>query len=764
MDGSGARARDQGAAAPSGARRPSPAAPRGEFLDLPDLVRMLRRRRGLILGTVAGVTLLALLVVFSVTPQYSAEALLLIDTRKTNVIDMEAVVSGLQPEAAAVRSEIDVLQSRELAGKVLDTLGLAGDPDFNTSLRGEEKLLGIVAPSRLAAWEEGVLAWLAGRGLIAPLPAAADLTPAERQLQLTSRLVDTLLAHLTVTNDSRSYSIRITYTAARPALAARIANAFADLYLVDQLDAKFEATKRANAWLNDRVIDLRAQLAAAERAVETYRAEHRIALTDVRGTTAATQQMAELNAQLALASADRAAKESRLRQFQQALRAGTAEAEAPEVLQSPLIGQLRAQETEVVRKEADLAAHYGARYPALIDVRAELRDVRRQIATEINKIVGSLAQEAQSARIREQTLQQNLAELQQRNNQNNVADVRLHELEREAQSNRVMYENFLTRLKETAEQEDIQQADARLIARAHVPLDPAFPKKKLLVALALLGSSALGVALAVLRERLDTGFRAVAQLETGAGLAGLGLVPAVAAGFGPRPEDYVLRKPVSAFAESIRSIRTAILYSHVDRPPRALLITSAVPDEGKSLLSIALGRSAAAAGQKVLLIDADLRRPKIGTLLKTGGEATLAEFLAGAKSDQEVLNVDPDSGMQFIWSRSGLPNPQDLLGSQRMQDFLRAIAPHYDLVLVDSPPVLAASDALVLARSVDATVFVVRWGKTPHQVVAAALKQIHSVGGVVAGGVLGRVPLKRHAKYGYADHGYYYAVYKEYVS
>src|SRR5262249_12028546 len=162
--------------------------------------------------------------------------------------------------------------------------------------------------------------------------------------------------------------------------------------------------------------------------------------------------------------------------------------------------------------------------------------------------------------------------------------------------------------------------------------------------------------------------------EEAAGISGLGLVPAISGSLGVRPEEVVLRKPATAFAESIRSLRTAILFSHVDKPPRVLLVTSAVPDEGKSLLSVSLARSAAKGAQTVLLIDGDPRRPKIGKMLRARGAATLAELFAGEKPLHEVINRDGESGLDFICGRAGMPNPQDMLGSQHMSDFIRSIA------------------------------------------------------------------------------------------
>jgi len=505
---------------------------------------------------------------------------------------------------------------------------------------------------------------------------------------------------------------------------------------------------------------------ASDQAVAAYREQNKIYASDAKGTQITTQQMGELNTQLIGASAERAQKEARLRQFQASAKSGTVAADAPEVLNSPLIGKLREQETEIIRREADLSARYGDRHPALINVRAELRDVRRQIGAEINKVIGTLAQEVEIARAREANLQANFQKLQQQANQTGNAEVKLRELDREAQANRTLYESFLARFKETAEQQDMQQPDARIIARADSPVDPSFPNKKLFIAMALLGSALVGIFLAIVIERLDNGFRSTEQVEQLTGLSGLGMVPAVPGRerLGCSPEDYLLKKPTSSFAESIRSVRTAILYSHVDQPPKAILVTSAVPEEGKSLLSLSLARSSAKAGQKVLLIDADLRRPKLTKLLKGNNDATLAELFAGQKTAEEVLNVDAESGLHFICGRAGMPNPQDMLASQHMRDFVRSVSAHYDLVIIDSPPVFAASDSLVLSRIVDATVFVVRWEQTPRQVVIGALKQLQSVGGNIAGLVLSRVNVKKHAKFGYGDHGYYYGKYKEYAA
>jgi succinoglycan biosynthesis transport protein ExoP len=290
MDGSGPGTRNNAALPHASAMRvTAPSVARDQF-DLRELLLMLRRRRTVILGCIIVITLLSVLLVFELKPKYTAETSLLLDSRKTNIIDLQAVMGGLQPEAAAIRSEVDVLRSRQLIAKVIEKLGLAGNPDFNTSLRGDDEDLF----DTLGRWRRNAALWLSASG-IGPAEKPVVLTPAEMQQQTLMLLIDKLLDHLVIGNDQRSYTIKMSYTADDPALAARIVNAIANAYLDDQLEAKFDATKRANSWLSSRVDDLRKQVNAAEQAVQTYREQNKLTVADSRGTTVSTQQLGELN-------------------------------------------------------------------------------------------------------------------------------------------------------------------------------------------------------------------------------------------------------------------------------------------------------------------------------------------------------------------------------------------------------------------------------------------------------------------------------------
>jgi succinoglycan biosynthesis transport protein ExoP len=732
-------------------------------IDLRSILGMLRRRKSVIFGTVAAVLLVTLLVLIQLTPRYTSSAELMLNTRQQNVVDIETVVSGLNVDPGAlqtgVQSEINIITSRSLARRVVEKLGLMQDPEFNGRLR-QRSALDYINPLR---WLESAARWtMAAIGLGPsrnenPEPRTAQ----EEENAALSSVISSFLSHVTVSNDRRSYSIVISFTSEDPEKAAVIANAIADQYLVDQLEAKFEATRRATAWLNERLTDLREKVKESETALQAYREQAN--LIDNQGQTVSAQQLSELNSQLILARTERAQVEARLRRVRELVKTGGVES-SPEVLANPLIQRLREQETDLARQQAELGGRYGERHPTMINLKAEIRDLRSKIDAEVNKIVLSLANEVEVSRARESTLASNLASIQQNVGELNKASVRLNELQREADANRALFETFLNRFKETSNQDQIIQPDARIISAAETPLGPSFPRQKVILALALGISVFLGVFLALLIERLDNGFRSPEQVERLTGVPGLGLIPSVRASRKSQPQDYLLQKPTSAYAEALQSVRTALHFSNVDHPPKVILVTSALPEEGKTTFAVSLGRIAARSGLKVVLVDADMRRPKVARSLGLESDAGLRELLAGDALIPGVLHKDEPSGMHIIPSQPDTPGPQDLLGSRRMRDLIRQMSSLYDLVVIDSPPIMAVSDAIVLSGLADATLVMVRWETTPREVTISAVRQLRQSGGRIAGAVLTRVNMRKHARFSYGDSGYYYDKYKGYYA
>lgn len=725
-------------------------------VELREMLHTLWRRRKVVFGTVIALTVLATVIVFQLTPRYSSEAYVMIDPRQTQVVDLKAVISGMSADIETIQSEILVMRSRGLAEKVIDRLGLRDHPEFNDSLRPQHPFARLFDPRSYLPQEW--LTVLTGGAL------EEELTEERRLDRERVRVIDAFLERLDVEPAGRSRVIRIAFESEKPGMAARVSNTLAELYIVSQLDAKFEATKRATVWLNERLTGLRQQLEISEQAVEDFRKES--GLVEGKGETLASQQIAELNTQLVLGTTARAVAEARLKQLESLLASGSGMESAVEVLRSFLIQRLREQEAVVERRAASLAAIYGERHPKMISVRAEKKEIQQKISRELDKIAEGLRNEVAFTRAREQALIASMERLKNEVTDLNEAEIQLRALEREADANRALFETFLVRSKETRTQESIERPDARIISRADIPENPSFPKKGMLIPLAFVGSVFAGILLAFVIEQLDHGFRNLEQIERLTGVAPLGLVPVLKriSKVAKSPEAYILAKPASAYGEAIRTLHTSLVLSDVDNPPKVIVFASSLPREGKTVTSLSFARLLANIGQKVVVVDCDLRKPQAHEIFGVSAKPGLVEYLAGKASLEDVIQQDKDSPAYLIAAGSPAPNPPDLLGSNQMERLLRRLASAYDLVVVDSSPVLAVADVRVLSRLAHKVVFLIRWSDTRRDVAMSGLRQLIDAGADVAGVVLSMVDVKKHSHYGYGGAGYYYGRISKYYT
>lgn len=728
----------------------------GQELDLQQLLRTLWRRKMVIVSTVVLLTTLVTLVVLQLTPRYTATANVMLETRQNKVVDIESVMSGMSADMTTVLGEVEVISSTSLIRRVVSKLNLTQDPEFNTKLK---KTPWYAAMFNLETYlSRDVLVSMGLR------KAEIELSEGEAQEKLDAEVVEAVKANLSVAPVYRSLVIAVSFTSTNPRKAALIANTIADNYIVDQLEAKYEATQRATSWLNERIGDLRDKVQHAEAAVEAYRED--VEAQVGQGTQMTNQQISELNSQVILAQTKQAEARARLEQVERLLKTESGLASAAEVLNSQLILRLRDQEATLLRKVSEMESRYGARHPSMIKATAELADLRASIEREVKKIAQSLRNEVEVEQVRASTLQNNLARLETKSGAQGRAEIRLRELEREANANRLLYENFLSRFKETSQQDNLQQADARVISKADVPLLASFPKKKLTVMLGFVGSLFMGVVLVFVLERLDNSFRSAEQVEQMTGIPAIGMVPLVTGNILGRAKvgRHLLDNPTSSITESVRTLRTSLLLSDVDNPPKVVGVTSTVPSEGKSTLAMWLAQVAATSGQKVILIDCDLRRPSVHKTLELDNTNSLVEVLSEACTLQEGIIRDVAGGMYVLPGKVTQANALDLLSSKHMAKSVQALKQHFDLIVLDSPPVLAVSDAKVIGQLVDKMLYVVKWDSTPRGLVLAGLKAAKSANIDLAGIVLSQVNVKKHAQYGYGDHGYYYGKYKDYYS
>jgi len=727
-------------------------APDEDMIDIRALAMTLWRRKWVIVNTTVFFSVIAVLILVQLTPRFTANGLMAIESRQSSVVDFEAVISGMGTDVAAIKTEIDVLKSRRLAAKMVDRLGLINDPEFNGALRPKGGLLTLLNPFHYLpdAWSDAIFG-----------AKIETRTPEQIAAATKAKVVDALLASLTVSNPARSYSMQLSFESKDAEKAARVVNALADIYLTDQLEVKFEATQRANVWLNERVSELRDNVRISERAAQAFREKHQLIQTRSGGFVN-EQQLAQLNGQLIDARTELGRAQARQQQVLDTPEDGNlAGSFFVEVLQSPLIQRLKEQESEVLRNRAELGTRYGVRHPKMKNVEAELLDIRAKVNVESAKIVSAIKGEAQVAAIRVKTLEDNLALLKTENFKVSRAQLQLAELVRESDSSKLLLETFLTRFKETSSQDGLQRADARIISLADVPTEASFPKKKLTLLLVIFAATGLGVGLVFLLEALDNGYRNFDQIRHDLKLRGLGMIPLVGKNVlkDLRPEQYLQSKPTSSFSEAHRNIHASLMFSGLSgQAPKVLAVTSSVPGEGKSTASLCLAQILGRSGLKVLVVEGDLRRPvlkrRLGLADNTVSVNSVLEPADEADRDMKI-HRDEVSGVHMLWSEKH-DDPQSLFNTDKFQQFIKEARDRYDLVIIDTPPVMAVSDVMMISKYVDAVMFVIQWEKTPKGIVKSAIRQLAQTGIPVAGAVLTQVNIKRHQGYGYGDQGYYY--------
>ena len=760
----------------------------GEF-SLSEILRTMCRKRLMIFLIVASINGLALFLLLQFDPEYEAHSQVLINSSEENVANMNEVVQRAPLSAFTVLSEIQVLQSRRLAGRVVDSLNLMDNPEFNPTL--EPGLFGEIAiffdglagrpekPWKVPMVEPGLptLTTLDAdteaaleNPDAAPQPAPVEMTrkdeggglfgfiadlfysialPSEPLTEKAVRdmVISEFLDQSNILTTGKTYVIDILYYSVDRRLAAKIANTIAEKYLTAQLDQKLEATQRANVWLSDQIERLRTDVEAAERAVEEYRSK--AGLLKGGFNTLASNEVADLNTKYIEARAKSAELEASVRQITSQMNTPGGIATIPEVLNNTLIQQLRQQESLVIRKRAELSEELGPRHPTLIRANEEIEKLRTQINSEVQKVVQSLRAQAQRAKERERQFKAELDRVKARVGRLNQSEVQLRALEREAEASRNLFESFLQRSRETSTQASLQEPDAVILSDAPVPLEPTYPPVFLIMGFVIVASLALGVGTAFLTEMFDKRFRSVEQIEGRVRVSPLGLSPAIKKG---KAADEVVNDPLSPFSESIRRLNSAIQVSTSEgNAPKVIAITSLVPGEGKTSVSVSLSRLVARSGQKVLLIDFDGRRPSVHTAMGQKLTPGVSDILLGAAKIEDVMRKDERSGADVITAGRQVQDPAQLLGVGRLAEFINEMRDKYDLIIIDTPPLGAVADALILSRRADTTVLVSQWNKVMQDEVVWGVRQLRDAGATLAGILVTQVNLKRQAGYGYQD-------------
>lgn len=725
-------------------------------VSLIDLWHIARIRWRLIISIASGVLVLTAIVVFSLTPRYSGAAVVALNQQQNNTVNIPAILSGLPSDQPTILTQVEILQSDNLASRVVSKLKLDQDPEFNTDLR----------PSWFHVFTfMNPLNWL-------PSPNAT-LSTTQRSAQSRKKTIDNFLKRLSVTQLELSTAIQVSFESEDPAKAANIANALADGYLEGQLDTKFDAAQKATQWLSGRLGQLAAQANAADAIVERYKIDHH--LTNVVGAEGSgsisvlDQQIATTNAQLMQAETDRAGAEATASRVAALVRDGHAD-EVSQVVTSPLIAQYRAQEAQLVEQLAQLSSRYGPDHPKMLDLQAEKRDLEAKIAEEVNNVVGTADNDVAIARSHESVLHAELSRLEGQSGEQGQDRIKLNELQANATSARMLYDTFVQRSKETQQEQGLLIPDARILSQAAIPTEPSFPKKVLVFGIAIPASILFGFMVAFIIERLDNGFRVASRAEETLGYPVFATLPDITAEtqrsgkeLSTNAADFIVDRPLSSFAEAIRGLQMGISLSNVDQAPRVIVVTSAIPGEGKTTTAMSLARHIAQTGQKVVIMDGDLRRPNVKTIAGIeSGKLDLIDVLSGKCLLADALVPDSKSGATLLPAYRHVKNAPDLIESRAMSTMISQLRASYDYVIIDSAPVLPVNDTKILSRLADAVVFIVQWEQTPRTAAYDAVKALREIHAPIIGIVLTRADTKRFHYYSFGYSGYYYSYSKYY--
>ncbi|MBP9149913.1 MAG: polysaccharide biosynthesis tyrosine autokinase [Rhodoferax sp.] len=713
-------------------------ADQSERLDFVEYWRTLRKRKWAILAFALLITLLAGVIAFTSTPIYEAKTTLLIETNKQKVVTIEDVYAGVGATREYFQTQVEIIKSREVSLKTIAKLKLYDHPDFDPrapkkGLAAFKEQIGFATAEAPREWNESTLAEAAYGGFA---------------------------ANLSIEPIRLSQLVVVKFTSPDAALAARVSNALAQTYIENDLDARYQMTRTASAWLQERLSGLKGKLNESEQLLQNYREKQGIVNIKEAAQSGAAQQIEQLQSRLIEARTRRAEIEATYKIVKEAANAGDL-ASQPAVLNSGQVADAKRQANEAARKLADVSQRYGKEHPRYLQADSDAKAASDNLLRQIELVVGGINHEYERARSTEKMLEGTLASARGSVQNINRKEFELGVYEREVESNRQMYDMFMKRAKETNVAGDLQTTVARVVDTAAVPTIPIKPKKSLIVGVALFMGLLVGMMIALLMEVLDNTLKNTEDVESRLKQPLLTVLPMLSKKDAMRKTSghLITESPNSLYSEAIRTARTGVLLSSVDLASRVLLVTSSVPGEGKTTFSSNLAL-AHAFTQKTLLVDADMRRPSVARAHGLDVNAPgLSELVAGTAKLEACLQAVKDSNLVVLGSGAIPPNPLELLHSERFAQTIESLRKDFETIIIDSPPVELVSDALVLASRASGIIFVSKAQTTPLPMVRKALQRLRRADGHIIGVVLNALDFNKAEKYygeysGYGKHGY----------
>ncbi len=714
----------------------------GEYL------RVLAKRKWVIIGCLAAIFSVVAIASLRSTKVYEAGGTIAIN-KPDNSLSFQnaATVSFDYFDPSELETEVRILQSDVLAMEVIRELNLDRRPEYASS-----------AP-----------------------PASLDLAPDPLQIDpgKATAMLGEFRGNLRVSVSQNSRIIEVHYRSADPQLAANVVNKLMETYIEDNRKARFESTMQASDWLQKQLVDLQMKVETSQEKLVRYQREHEILGIDEKQNIT-TSKLDELNKALTAAESERMDKEALYQLVQSGdpdaivSSAGMADVTGSMQNSSGLLESLRGKQADLKLQAADLNTQFGPSYPKLAQLNNQLKEIDAQIQGEMKKIVSKVRGEYMTALRRENMLHDALEKQKQEANKLNESAIEYNLLKRDSETYRALYEGILEKLKQAGVSAGLKSNNFRIIDGARPPSYPIEPNIPRNLGFAALLGLATGVGMAFLLEGLDNTIRTTEQAQQVSALASLGMIPlgSKTAREGANAKRLVIAssreavelitqvRPQSQMAESYRALRTSLLLSSLGAPPKVIMVTSALPQEGKTTTSINTAVVLAQKGVRVLLIDADLRRPSIHKTLGLGPRTGLSNVLTGSTTlEQSITRTSILPNLFILPAGTPPPNPAELLASANMRNMLEQLSQDYDHIVIDTPPTLSVTDAVVLSPRADAVVLVIRSGQTTKQALRRARDILAQVNAKVVGVLLNAVDLTSPDYYYYYEYQGKYATY-----
>jgi succinoglycan biosynthesis transport protein ExoP len=710
-----------------------------EGIDLLRYWNIFLQRKWPIIGLAVILSLITALVIFAQKPTYLASTTILIESDKAKTVSIQEIYGANTQARGYIATQIEILKSRDLALKVIKQLDLENHAEYNPD--GESS----------SADKFSLTDWL-------PTGPKEEDNPALARATKKAQIVNRFIAQLTISEVRNTQLIIISFESNSAKLSAEIVNSLARVYINSHLEAKLDATREAATWLGERIEGLKTKLDISEQKLQAYRDQE--GLVDISGVkTLNEQELNELTSRYVEARRERSKAENIYQQVGN-LKNKTADElmSEPAVLQHEFIRQILEKESIIKSDIANLSKRYGPKHPKMIALQSQIENIDGELRRQMLNVVDGIKKEYEIALRNEKDLSAQLGISKKEVSVINRKEFRLRELQREVETNRELYDLFFTRTQETNELNGFQTAHARVIDKAEPPLSPVKGKARFAIIISFILGGMIGTAIAFLLDAMDSTLKGPSDVQNRLRQPLLGILPILKDKDGS-PVSVYKNKPQSSFSEAVKTIRTGMVLSGIDNPHKITIVTSTCPGEGKSTVSLNLTQSLAQM-ESVLLIDADMRRPTVATSFNLPqGSPGLSNLVAGTSPIEQCIYKQ--DGFDIIPAGVIPSNPLELISSKAFKHLLLSLSEKYDRIIIDSAPVQAVSDSLILSTMADSIIYTIRASHTSHRAVSTGIARFTHSNLPLTGLVLNMVDTDMLEKYSYGDSGYYNGYYGE---